>query len=315
VFTESTDHVVVVSALARLARCGGWDRMLQGKPLETELDLLDAELLVRAGVLSRAEDGTLTPVSLHPWCYDPAALAAGTTSVLRQALQYAEGTAEGWSGFDEETLLAQGEASACTAAVVAESVLPRMPEAEAAFAAGTGRLLDVGTGVGSFAITLCQLHPLARATGIDVLPAVVATAARRVAAAGLTERIELREESVDALTEDAAYDLAWIPQAFIPSAQYGAGLETVHRALRPGGWLVTLVAASRRSTELQSAVLAHDSCLAGGGVADVDAVVTRLREVGYDRVAELDSGDQTLVIGRRPPRSTPPGGPGTGARP
>jgi hypothetical protein len=123
----------------------------------------------------------------------------------------------------------------------------------------------------------------------------------------------VREESVDALAERAAYDLAWIPQAFIPSAQYRAGLDTVHRALRPGGWLVTLVAASRRSTELQSAVLAHDSCLAGGGVADVDAVVARLREIGYDRVAELDSGDQTLVIGRRPP--TVAGGPATGARP
>ena len=108
---DSANHVTVVSAMSRLARCGGWARLLEGKPLEDELDLLDAELLVQAGVLARQPDDSLRPTEAHPWFFDPAAMAAGTVSLLRQALDHAEGRVSGWSGHDPATLLAQGVAS------------------------------------------------------------------------------------------------------------------------------------------------------------------------------------------------------------
>jgi len=298
---DSANHVTVVSAMSRLARCGGWARLLEGKPLEDELDLLDAELLVQAGVLRRLPDDSLRPTDAHPWFFDPSAMAASTVSLLRQALDHAEGRVGGWSGHDPETLLAQGLASSSAASVVAECVVPLMPECLEAFEAGTGTLLDVGVGVAGFATTICQEFPGARAVGIDVLAPVLEQAAQRIADVGLSDRIELREQSVTDLTDVERFDLVWLPQAFIPPAAFRPGLEAVHRALRPGRWLVVLLGASGQSDgTLQRAVQAHGAHLTGGGVVEAEEVRRWLLEVGFDRVRELDTGDQSLVLAHRP---------------
>ncbi len=88
---DPSEHPMVISAIARLATQGGWARMLAGKPLEDELDLNDAELLVAAQVLRRNPDDTFEPVDTHPWYFDPVSLAGGLVSYLRRALRHAEG--------------------------------------------------------------------------------------------------------------------------------------------------------------------------------------------------------------------------------
>ncbi len=72
---ESSEHPMVVGAMARLATQGGWARILAGKPLEDVLDINDAELLLAAQVLRRNDDDSLEPIDAHPWYFDPSSLA------------------------------------------------------------------------------------------------------------------------------------------------------------------------------------------------------------------------------------------------
>src|SRR6478735_5561512 len=166
---ESSEHPMVVSAIARLASQGGWARMLAGKPLEDELDLNDAELLVAARVLRRNADESLEPVESHPWYFDPVSLAGGLLSYLRQALRHAEGGTAGWTADDLDIVVAQGRSSASAAAAVGEGMLPYMPGAYEAFLAGTARFLDVGVGIGAVAGKICEMFPGVTAVGLDVL--------------------------------------------------------------------------------------------------------------------------------------------------
>lgn len=298
---DATGHVMVISAMSRLARGGGWARILAGKPLEDEIDLVDVDLLLEARVLRRNDDESLVPVHAHPWHFDPEALAAGTLSLLRQALHHAEGRDSGWSGQALEVVIAQGQASASTATVVGESLLPMMPAAYDAFVAGRAVFLDVGVGIGAFASRLCTLYPGVDAVGLDVLRPVLDLAAANLTAAGLSDRIELRLESVADLGEEGRYDLAWMPQGFIPPAAFDVGLHAVHRALRPQGWLVLLLAAAPSGADaFQRALQAHGAHLTGGGPVDPEAVAGRLQAIGFDRVSEIGSGDQSLLLARRP---------------
>jgi len=298
---ERIDHVMVVSAMSRLARRGGWARILAGKPLEDEIDLIDAELLLEAGVLRRNQEQSLEPIHAHPWHYEPEALAAGTLSVLRQALDHAEGRDSGWSGQRLEVVVAQGRASASTATVIAEDLLPRMPEAHAAFTSGRAVFLDVGVGIGAFASRLCELHPGVSAVGLDVEQSVLDLAAAQLAAAQLSDRIELRLESIADLADMDTYDLAWMPQGFIPPVAFDPGLCAVHRSLRPRGWLLLLLAAAPSgSNAFQRALQTHSAHLSGGGPVEPLVMADRLRSIGFDQVSEICSGDQSLLLARRP---------------
>lgn len=304
---ESIEHVMVVSAMSRLARCGGWARLLEGKPLEDETDLVDAELLERAGVLRHRGDGTLEPVESHPWCLDPATLASSTTALLRRALHHAEGRADEWYEQDLETWQEQGLSSRATASTLAEGLVPQMAGLLERLESGHGRMLDVGVGVGGLAVTMCQEFPGLRVVGIDVLEPVLREAERTVAAVGLADRVELRRQSVDDLDDDGCFDLAWLPQAFIPHHVFLDALAPVHEALCPGGWVVSLLAApGADATPLERAVREHGSHLTGGGLLPPEEVVAHLQAVGFTSVRVVDSGLGVLVLARREPAASPP---------
>ncbi len=55
------------------------------------------------------------------------------------------------------------------------------------------RMLDIGSGSGAIAVALIQDHDAAHVTGIDVEGPVCAAAERRVAAAGLSDRITIHK--------------------------------------------------------------------------------------------------------------------------
>lgn len=292
---------MVISAMSRLARQGGWARILEGKPLEDEIDLVDAALLVEAEVLRRNPDDSLELAQAHPWHYDPEALAAGTLSVLRRALDHAEGRTTGGDAADISLAVAQGLASSSAASVVGESLLPRMPEAHRAFASGNATLLDVGVGIGAFASTLCGIYPGTKAVGLDVLQPVLDLAAAQTATAGLADRVELRLQSVADLRDVDRYDLAWMPQAFIPRAAFAPGLSAIRRALRPNRWLVLLLAAAPSGSDpFERAIQDHGAHLTGGGPVVPEEVAEQLRVVGFDDVSEVSSGEQALLLARHP---------------
>jgi SAM-dependent methyltransferase len=99
-------------------------------------------------------------------------------------------------------------------------------------------LLDVGVGVAELACAFCQAVPGARVVGIDPLPRAIELAAATAASHGLAERVQLWCQGVEELTDEEAFDLAWLPLPFIPPASVREGLPRGLRALRPGGWLL-----------------------------------------------------------------------------
>src|SRR5207247_201868 len=102
-------------------------------------------------------------------------------------------------------------------------------------------VLDVGTGSGQTAIELCRRLPDVRVVGLEPAPAPLALAKANVAEAGFGDRIELREQRVEAIAGRELFDFAWLPPAYMPNEVLRAGLASVHSALRPGGWVLLYV--------------------------------------------------------------------------
>jgi SAM-dependent methyltransferase len=296
---DPTDHAMVAAAMARLGFNGTWDRLLQGDPVTDGLDLADTELLVAAEVLAPDGDG-FRLLRDEPPFHDGVILANGASAYLRRALQHAEGGAAGWDGQDADLVLRQGRASARIAGVLADW-LTRMPSVENAFREGSGRFLDVGVGVAAISIALCRRFPGLTCVGLDVLPEVLAVARTEVAAHGFADRIELRELSVAALADDAAYDLAWLPQPFIPRSAFDAGVKAVLRAVRPGGWLVVpLMTPPGLESAFERAVVVHSAHVLGGGPIEVPEATDLLERSGFVDVAREDVGVQVVLRARRP---------------
>jgi 2-hydroxy-4-(methylsulfanyl)butanoate S-methyltransferase len=104
---------------------------------------------------------------------------------------------------------------------------------------GSRTLLDVAGGSGAFSITLCRRYPQLAATIID-FPNVIQVARRFIAAAGLSERIQLVGGSaLDTGWPDnqdvvlVSYLLSAVKEDDIPTL-----LANAYRSLRPGGLLI-----------------------------------------------------------------------------
>lgn len=137
--------------------------------------------------------------------------------------------------------------------------------------------------------------------GLDVLAPVLDVARSELEVLGLLGRVELRLQSVADLTDVARYDLAWLPQPFIPRRDLRPGLRAVYASLRPGRWLVAPVtAAPGDADDFERAVHAHGAHLSGGGVITVDDARRLVTDAGFVDVRDCDFGDQVVMLGRRP---------------
>jgi phosphoethanolamine N-methyltransferase len=98
-------------------------------------------------------------------------------------------------------------------------------------------VLDIGCGSGAIALSLARDHGAGKVTGIDVERPVCEAARRRVAAAGLSDRIGIVEVEPGPLPfEDATFDIVFSKDSIIhiPDKEFLAA--EVFRVLRPGGW-------------------------------------------------------------------------------
>ena len=200
----------------------------------------------------------------------------------------------GWRHVDEDLLQAQGRLSASVVPMLANVLFPHVPGLLDRLEGGSGAFLDVGAGVAAVSIAMCRQYPALRAVGLEPASAPLALARRNVAAGGLEDRVELRAQRVEELDDEEAFDVAWLPASFLPAEAVAIALTTVHRALRPGGLLLT-GALDGSGTDGEAAVTRLRLALWGGGDLAVAEVVAMIEAAGYVDVTAVERQSSRLV--------------------
>jgi SAM-dependent methyltransferase len=225
---------------------------------------------------------------------------------LRQAVELVEdpGRSPGWDRVDAVLLQEIGRSSASIAAAVraAEDILDGLG---ARLRRSGARILDVGTGTGWLAIALARAYPDATVTGIDLFAPALELARINVAAAGLTERVELRLQDVTTLDEHEAYDAVWLPMPFLAKEIVPAALDAAARALRPGGWVLPGVFGGPPD-RLSELLVALRTVRSGGHPWEAGALLALLENRGYSSCQEVPRNWRLpvrLFAGRFSPRS------------
>lgn len=115
------------------------------------------------------------------------------------------------------------------------------------------RVLDLATGTADFALGAARVYPQARVTGIDLTPAMLEIGRRKVAKAGMADRVELCEGNAQALGfPDGTFDVATCAFGFRNFPDPEAALGEAARVLKPGGALLVL-----ELFRMRSAFFAH----------------------------------------------------------
>jgi demethylmenaquinone methyltransferase/2-methoxy-6-polyprenyl-1,4-benzoquinol methylase len=103
------------------------------------------------------------------------------------------------------------------------------------------RVLDVATGTAAVAIELARAEPGRTVVGVDQSAEMLAAGRERVARAGLTPRVELREGRAESLpVQDGEFDALTFTYLLRYVDDPAATLRGLARAVRPGGTVAML---------------------------------------------------------------------------
>jgi SAM-dependent methyltransferase len=124
-------------------------------------------------------------------------------------------------------------------AVFFQEALAALPQLVADLARG-GRVVDVHCGGGRWLIAMARRFPALELVGVEFEADSVVRARANVEAAGLTDRIAIREAGATEPGKVGEYDLAYFQYALHQLPNAGSALRAAWQALRPGGRLVVL---------------------------------------------------------------------------
>jgi precorrin-6B methylase 2 len=207
-----------------------------------------------------------------------------------------------WTYANDRLLSDIGELSRAHAHAITKGVVPALAGLDAKLGAAGASFLDIGVGVAGTATELARLWPALRVVGLDVWQPSLALARKNVQAAGLSDRIEIREQGAETLTEDQAFELAWMPMNFIPERVLPAALERTFRALRAGGWLIVPNITIEHLDGAGAALWRLRMTMFGGPIRAASDVETLVEEKGFTDVKTLPRAPHvpiTFTVGRR----------------
>ena len=275
-FDDLNSQLWVLAAIGRLADQGLLDRAADP---DDEVSVLSQQLLIETGWLLT---NPLRPSTLMLAAPPPGVPLSAISGYVREQFarvgRFANGAPAGWAETDRELIRWRGRSSGIMAQAIFWRCCPDVLVRAQDF-------LDVGTGAGGIAMQLCRQMPTLRAVGLDISPTALDIARSDVSAAGLDDRIQIRDQSVDTLSDVSAYDLIWLPQQFVPRPALLTALPLLFRAMRPSGCFVMPLASERPLPNLMS----------GGGTLLPEDAVKLLEQAGFLDVAVHDS----VITGRR----------------
>jgi cyclopropane-fatty-acyl-phospholipid synthase len=147
------------------------------------------------------------------------------------------------------------------------------------------RLLDVGCGWGSLVLHAAE-HYGVRATGITLSREQAAYARKRVADAGLTDRIDIRVQDYRAVTDGPFHAISSIGMAeHVGRDRYREYAGVLYRLLGPGGRLLNHQIARRPVADEEAYQLDEfidRYVFPDGELAPVGSTVSRLEEAGFE---------------------------------
>lgn len=270
--------------------------------LRRDAETVDPDLAARLDAVLRALGvrDAVNELDRH----QTAALLGIVEGFLAQAADFVvEPQRRGWNHEDPSILLAQGHTSVLVADVLERFVVPSLgDDLKRRLGARGASFLDVGAGVGALAVAVCRSWSTLHVVGIDPWEPALKLAREHVAEAGFQERIELRDEAVQALEDADAYDLAWVPTFFIPRAVLDEAIARVHAAMRPGGW-ATFGVYARPGDPFRDALADLRTVRQGGSLVTPDELSALVQRAGFGDVDVLFDAASALpmvfVAGRR----------------
>jgi hypothetical protein len=264
---------------------------------------VDPELAARLDAVLDALGVREALDALEP--HEAVALLGLVEGLLAQAADFVIRPARtSWDHEDPSILMAQGHMSVLLAEGFRRLVLPSLGPVLAGRMEAGAWCLDVGAGVAALSVALCRTWPTLRVVGLEPWPPALALARATVAATGLEDRIELREETVETIQDADRYDLAWVPTFFISGAVLELGMERVHAALAPDGCAIAGLYA-RPPDPLLAAVADLRTVRQGGAALTPDETAALMTRAGFADVGVVVDtvwkGPVVFVTGRRRP--------------
>lgn len=176
-------------------------------------------------------------------------------------------------------------------------------------------VLDIGCGSGGIAVDLVRRHGAAKVIGIDVEAPVCEHARRRVEAAGLDDRVEVRLVEPGPLRFDAeSFDVVFSKDSIVHISDKEWLCGEVFRVLRPGGWFVAsdwLIAHDGQPSPAMADYIAAEAlefgmaspvryraALTQAGFVDVDLTNRNewYRQVARDELARLTGSERRRFV-------------------
>ena len=215
-----------------------------------------------------------------------AALLGEIRTLSRSNDRLLYGGAGGWRTPDEQLLRAAGDVSIAFPYALRDRIAPRLVGLGERLASPDAAFLDIGVGVARMAIEMARVFPALRVVGIDPFAAPLALARENVAAAGLEDRVELREQAGEDLPDSRAFDLVRIAGAFVPRVAIGSVLARAHEAVRPGGW-VLFAAIRPPEAPLAGALARMRAAELGGSFTPLEEIEAAFGAAGFPAVTAL----------------------------